>query len=154
MTDHIKSSQVIQGFLEKEKIKIKLDKYSLVIAQPPSFREPDVVTYDDVDDSGIMKDEMLAPFYGPGGADNSLKALQGWLDKKWEEGNPYNLRRVDLSDDVEEGEPRIQYTLAPRYSNDIDGPDGPTFEATGHSDGIALHDLLEKLMEEKSNAKV
>jgi hypothetical protein len=75
--------------------------------------------------------------------------LQGWLDKKWEEGNPYNLRRIDLSDDVEEGEPRIQYTLTPQYSNDATGPDGPTFEATAHSDGIALHDLLYKLMEAK-----
>lgn len=129
---YTKSSQTITEFLDKEKIKIELDKFAPVLATT-NAGIIGIYTWREVSLSDALK--YLCPLFGPGGADNSLKALRGWVDKQAEEWD---------------------FDIIKRDGNIVwlmwkSGTLARTIEGVGKTDGIALHDLLYKLMEAKDD---
>lgn len=133
MTDFIKTSQVIQRFLDKEKIKVEPDEFAPVVVQL-SGHEPWVVSYDDVDSEGIYPEEILCPFYGPGGADNSLKALRAF----WGRGGELIIKGPPHTAMMDFGEGgRLCFG-------------GKRSETT---DGKVLHDLLYAIATESTGEK-
>jgi hypothetical protein len=130
MTDHIKRSLEIQAFLDREKITVEPDEFALVVVhwtkeEPPFYQ---VCTKQHAD--RYFYKEIVCFFYGPGGADNSLKALRAWVKKQME-------ARLDI------GEKHAFITAWHEKRKRLVG-----YHGEGKTDGIALADLLEKLMEE------
>jgi hypothetical protein len=129
MTDHIKTSQVIQEFLDNEKIKIEVDEFAPVVLWAlHAGKHGDYM----VGQKCWTGYKYICPFYGLGGEGNLLKALQAWMKKKKTQW------RLDF---VWEGG-IIGWRL---YSEDT--PE--IYVAKGASHGIALADLLYKIATEE-----
>lgn len=130
MTDHIKSSRVIGKFLESQGITIEVDEFAPVVvtcyAIPPqryaiTFRK-------NADEDG----NYVCPYFGPGGLDNTMKALRAWIKK-------YSDSNFDLW---------LREKEALLWARRNSGYPVEALKSYSQPDGIALHDLLCKLMEE------
>ena len=148
--DDIASSIKLSEWLDSLDIHIEVDKHAPVVVFQTHTDAEGRTTADGEDVllkkateedeppdgyGGYWLFEYICPYFGPGGADNSLKALTEWCVKN--EGHA--LRRAERGAIVEWW---IE-TLPVPHS----GPSG-VFVSEGKTDGIALRTLLCKLMEE------
>lgn len=89
----------------------------------------------------LVEDKYICPFFGPGGADNSLKALRGWCEKKSYDGDVLHYLTQGSS---------AHYWSIYVIDTTVEGDECYHLHSTNaKTDGIALHDLLYKLMEAK-----
>lgn len=120
MTD-IKTSREISKWLDDEGITFEVDEFAPVVWKNNYGGIVDVL-------ANVKKARILCPFFGPGGADNCLKALRAWCEKRGKE-LVYGLTNYD-----------IHWWIAP-----FDDQAEQEYFGSGKTDGIALHDLLYKL---------
>jgi hypothetical protein len=138
MTDHIKRSLEIQAFLDREKIKVEPDEFAPVVARQIEggrFKyggRITVTTKEAIKQPGLW--EYACPFYGPGGADNSMKALTVWVVNQYRD---WRLARVVWVDGT------IQWTVGRSLGAVV-------FDGKGKTDGEALADLLYKIATEET----
>lgn len=131
MTDYIKSSQVIQGFLEKEEIEIEVDEHAPVVGYcTRDEKRAHVMRQWTIDHYEGWERRCI--FFGPGGADNCLKALRLFCKMRW------------LGAYID---PREVGGGVARWICEIPGVKREWGE--GKTDGEALHDLLYKIATEE-----
>ena len=157
MADYMKSSREMSEWLKSQGITIEVDEYAPVVMECPECKRAAIsIPRGNPLSPGLACHNqahrqpcyyiIVCPFFGPGGADNSVKALRAWCEK-------YGCYLVleDKKDDV------ITWLLISEDTVDVGGnhlePPQPEpallLEGKGKTDGIALHDLLENLMEAK-----
>ncbi len=136
--DFMKSSQKIGAWLKAQGITFEVDEFAPVIWSGDMGQLLVSTRHDAINAIYKINEErgefdcegkIICPFFGPGGADNSLKALTAWCEKKG-----YVLERPTY----------YKYIAWAIWHRRV-----CLFICKGKTDGIALHDLLEKLMEEK-----
>lgn len=88
--------------------------------------------------------ENICPYFGPGGADNLLKALRAWVEYMNEQAEGDRVYDLTSSDNLC-GETSYGIWVIDTTTDETGY--GPRSKYAP-SDGIALHDLLCKLMEE------
>lgn len=137
MTDYIATSQVIQKFLDKNDITFEVDEFAPVVYKA-AFAPNGI---DVRSERAIADCFLICPYYGPGGADNSLKALRAWAKKNGWRLTQSNSRAHEqqLAWSLTRWDDKVRkyiYATKPVWSY-------------GKTDGIALHDLLYKLAKEE-----
>lgn len=157
MPNYIETSPQISEWLKGQGIEIEVDGFAPVVYKITNAHSLTGILkigfYGIVVERGDGRElgcEYLCPFFGPGGEGNLLKALRAWCEKN---GCYFasDKERDDKGDDVEwflqSYELKKQTYGPPPYEQET----VPVFqiEAQGKTDGIALHDLLVKLMEAK-----
>lgn len=154
MPDYIKTSLKLTEWLKGQGITFEPEKHAPAILDDnddgckncdhPS--RPTVHTYDFCK-SVRNGEDYLAPFFGPGGSDNSLKALRAYCKKKG-----LKLHQATLRDGLPRwkvGEPHEHIEKNPiGYDKRTCWTTVVASSGAREADGIALRDLLVKLMEE------
>lgn len=144
MTDFIKTSQVIQRFLDKHDIKIEVDEFAPCVARWTKESPPFYAVYTKKHIDTYFYKEMVCPFYGPGGEGNCLKALRAWVKKQGDV--LYCLCQQDASHDC-------RWSI---YVIDtmVEGDECcHLYETSGKTDGESLHDLLYKIATDSTGEK-
>lgn len=132
MTDkipnYIESSRKLWPWLKAQGVVIEVDEYA------------PVVFFDTLRKEHIIGQKCwtgykyICPFFGPGGADNCLKALRGWYDLQLKKRIVVIPLRWDVG--VDERGFYLRWLIDIKYGK-------------GKTDGIALHDLLLKIATEE-----
>lgn len=142
MNDYIDRSREITDALKAQGVVIEVDEFAPVVwsgDMGQSFvsarRDAINAIYAINEERGEYDCEgkIICPYFGPGGADNCLKALRAWCEKEGyvlESPTYYN----DIAWAIWRGEPHCRRCLLTRK---------------GKTDGIALHDLLYKIATEE-----
>lgn len=157
MTDYKKTSREIDAGLKAQGITIEVDEFAPCIMECPECKAAAVcIPRGNPLSPGIACRNtkhrqpcfyiIVCPFFGPGGADNSLKALRAYC-KKYD----CYLAIEDAPHEV------AKWLLISEETVEVDGdPQEPPqpepalcLDSEGKTDGEALRDLLYKLMEEK-----
>lgn len=129
MTDFIKTSREISAWLDAQKITIEVSRYAPKVYKGANTVSVNLSYIDHRPrNTGRIPDQYVCPFFGPGGEGNSLKALLAL---------GYEIDSIEPFDDGRLG------CFVSKFSGD-----GCLVESN-KSCGIALHGLLEKLMEAK-----
>lgn len=140
MPDYIAPSLKLSEWLKEQGITFEVDEHAPVV-----WKDGFGATFVSVLGE-VVTSQIVCPFFGPGGADNSAKALRAWCEK-----NNCYLALEDTKDGI------VKWLLISEDTVEVGGtPMEPPemepailIEGKGKTDGEALRDLLENLMEEK-----